>query len=56
MAKGAKKNVMLKISHLRRKCKKNEKSCLKIWSVQKKAVPLQPISQRTKIQAKNSDL
>ena len=46
------KNVMLKISHLQRKAKNIEKSCLKIWSVQKKAVPLQPISLRTKIDAK----
>ena len=26
-----------------------QKSCLKIWSLQKKAVPLQPISQRTRV-------
>ena len=51
------KNVMLKISHLQRKCKKVEKSCLKIWSVQKKAVPLHPISRSVKKHAQNqSDL
>ena len=43
------KIAMLIISHLRRKWKKIEKSCLKIWSVQKKAVPLQPISQQTRV-------
>ena len=48
------KIVMLKTSHLQIKSKNFEKKCLKIWSVQKKAVPLQPISQITKIKTKSS--
>ena len=38
------KNVMLKSATYKENARKVEKSCLKIWSVQKKAVPLQPIS------------
>ena len=30
----------------------SQKSCLEIWSIQKKAVPLQPISQQTQVSAK----
>ena len=40
---------MLRISYLRGKWSKSKKTYSKIWSVRKKAVPLQPISQWTQV-------